>query len=195
MQATFSTQYLFQDIQLQVQLAEHHIPSPQRELQVRWLQVLNVLVDIAHQERCDIRLQHLFSALSTSSKCRKALQYHCNWLWMQFERIGICHSNFSMLWHKSSGVSAYGAGLSFNERCQKYMCCYDSSKYRFKKGLSWTSYQMYLAKYYYLVNNCTWQRGNRNSVCVDLRSRFKKVLNNLYVIPFISAVAIFSGCW
>lgn len=65
-QIIFNIQYLFQYIQLQVQLAEHDVPSPKRKLQVRWLQVLNVFVHVAHQERCDIRLQHLLSVVNTS---------------------------------------------------------------------------------------------------------------------------------
>lgn len=58
-------QYLFQYIQLQVQLAEHHVSSPQRQLQVRRLQILDVLVHIAHQERGHIGLQHLAAVLKT----------------------------------------------------------------------------------------------------------------------------------
>lgn len=73
---TFSIQYLFQYIQLQVQLAEHHISSPERELQVRWLQILNILVYIAHQEWCDIRLQHLDPVLNKHQRLNKTLQ--CN---------------------------------------------------------------------------------------------------------------------
>ena len=60
---TVNITYLLQHIQLQVQLAEHHISSPERQLQVRWPQILNILVYIAHQEWCDIGLQHLVPVL------------------------------------------------------------------------------------------------------------------------------------
>lgn len=80
---TFNITYLFQHIQLQVQLAEHHISSPEGQLQVRWPQILNILVYIAHQEWCDIGLQHLVPVLKR--KTNTVFEHHSIYVSLHYQ--------------------------------------------------------------------------------------------------------------
>ena len=51
-------QLALQHVQLQLKIAQHYIAAPQRQVQVRRVDVVDVLVDVRHQQRRNVRLEH-----------------------------------------------------------------------------------------------------------------------------------------